>query len=73
MKNKIRFCIAYTLQTLDILLDYGMLPSHFHMKLMVCRHQPPALEKRHFSGSGVPRNMSCRVRFQREALSADSH
>lgn len=50
MKKKISFCIAYTLQIrLGLLLDYGMLQSHFHMKLMVCRHLPPALEKRHFS------------------------
>lgn len=49
-KIKIRFCIAYTVQTrFDILLDYGTVQSYFHMKLMGCRRQPPALEKRHFS------------------------
>lgn len=54
MEKKIRFFfIAYALQIRpDILLEFGMLQSHFHMRFMVCRHQPPARVRK---GDGVPR------------------
>lgn len=67
MKKKSSFCITYTLQIrLDILLDYGMLRSHFHMKFMVCRHLPPALEKRHFfsrTGKAMVCHAGCHAGF----------
>lgn len=71
-----RFCIANAIQIkLDILLDYSMLQSYFHMKLMVCSPLPWRRDifQQSRKGNGVPWRMLCRVWFQREALSADFH